>query len=70
MPPYRHPFLGNIVGAGVGLVCFVFGLVWSFVVIAIAWLFYRPLIGILFLALAGVGIWFLRKKSKGKKAGT
>jgi len=64
------PFLGNIVGAGVGLVCFVFGLVWSFVVIAIAWLFYRPLIGILFLVLAGVGIWFLRKKSKGKKAGT
>lgn len=32
------PFLGSIVGAGVGLVCWVFGVAWSFIIIAIAWL--------------------------------
>ena len=61
------PFLGNIVDAGVGLVCSIFGFVWSFIIIAIAWLFYRPLIGILFLLIAGAGIWFLKKRSKEKK---
>jgi hypothetical protein len=61
------PFLGNIVGAGVGLVCSIFGFAWSLIVIAIAWLFYRPLIGIALLAIAIAGIWFLRKKAKEKK---
>ena len=58
------PFLGSIVSAGVGLVCIVFGLVWSFLIIGIAWLFYRPLIAIIFLLIAGAGIWFLKKKTK------
>ena len=61
------PFLGNIVEAGVGLVCSIFGFVWSLVVIAVAWLFYRPLIGILILVVAGAGIWFLKKKAKEKQ---
>ena len=60
------PFLGNIVGAGVGLVCSVVGFAWSLVVVSIAWLFYRPLIGILILAVAIAGIWFLKKKAKEK----
>ena len=62
------PFLGNIVGAGVGLVCTVFGGAWSLIIIAIAWLWYRPLIGIALLAIAVAGIWFLMKKVKEKKA--
>ena len=61
------PFLGNIVGAGVGLICSVLGFVWSFIIFAIAWLFYRPLIGILLLLVAGAGIWYLRKRTKAKK---
>ena len=61
------PFLGNIVGAGVGLVCTIFGGAWSLVVIAIAWLWYRPLIGIALLATAVAGIWYLKKKAKEKK---
>ena len=61
------PFLGNIVGAGVGLVCSVLGFVWSLIVIAIAWLFYRPIIGILLLIVAIAGIWFLKTKAKEKK---
>jgi len=61
------PFLGNIVGAGVGLVCTIFGGVWSLIIIAIAWLWYRPLIGIAMLAVAIAGIWYLKKKAKEKK---
>lgn len=40
------PFLANIVNWGVGLVCNVVGVVWSLLIIAIAWIFYRPLLGI------------------------
>jgi hypothetical protein len=62
------PFLGNIVGAGVGLVCTVLGGVWGILIIGISWLFYRPLIGIPLLAIAVAGIWYLNKASKKKKA--
>jgi Protein of unknown function (DUF1625). len=62
------PFLGNVVGAGVGLVCSVLGFVWTLIVIAIAWLFYRPIIGVLLLVVAIAGIWFLKTKAKEKKA--
>jgi hypothetical protein len=62
------PFLANIVGAGVGLVCAIGGGAWSLVIISIAWLFYRPLIGIPMLLISVAGIWFLTKKAKEKKA--
>jgi len=64
------PPLGKIVGAGVGLVCTVGGGAWSLAIIAIAWLFYRPLIGIPMLLVSVAGIWFLSKKGKAKKAQT
>ena len=62
------PFLGSIVGAGIGLVCAILGGAWSLIIIAIAWLFYRPLVAIPMLVLAIAGIWYL--KQKGKKAKT
>ena len=62
------PFLASIVGAGVGLVCFVGGLAWSVLVIAIAWLWYRPLIWILMLIAVAAGIRFLKTKGKKGKA--
>jgi len=62
------PPLAVIVGAGVGLVCSIGGFAWALAVIALAWLFYRPLIGIPLLLAAAAGIWFLAKKSKEKKA--
>jgi len=37
-------------------------------IIAIAWLFYRPLIGIPLLLVSVAGIWFLSKKAKNRKA--
>ena len=61
------PFLGSIVGAGVGLVCIVGGLAWSMLMISFSWLFYRPLIGIPLLAVTVAGIWYLRKKGEGKR---
>ena len=46
------PFLGKLVGVGAGLFSMLFGAAWSLMIIALAWLFYRPLIGILLLAMA------------------
>lgn len=58
------PFLGSIVDAGVGLVSWIFGLAWSFIIIAIAWLVFRPIIGISLLVLAIAGIVFLKRRGK------
>ena len=60
------PFIANIFGWGVGLVCTVLGVAWSLIVIAIAWLFYRPLLGISLLVLAGILVWVFAFKGKDK----
>ena len=62
------PFLSNIASLGTGLVAGALALAWGIIVIAIAWLFYRPLTAILLLAIVGGLIWFLGKRSKEKKA--
>lgn len=59
------PFVSNILAFGVSVICGVIGLVWSVIIIALAWIFYRPLTGILLLALVGVVIFAF--SSKGKK---
>ena len=60
------PFIAGIFGWGVGVVCTVVGVVWSLIIIALAWLFYRPLLGISLLALAGFLIWIFAFKGKDK----
>ena len=62
------PFLGNVVQFGVNIVCGVIGLAWALTVIAIAWLYYRPLIGIGLLLIVGGLIYFFSKRGKAKKA--
>ena len=47
-----------------GLVSWIFGLAWSFIIIAIAWLVFRPIIGISLLVLAIGGIVFLKRRGK------
>ena len=47
------PFIGNIVGAGVGFILGLAALALSTIIIALAWLAYRPLIGLALLAAAG-----------------
>ena len=60
------PFVANIIGWGIGVVCTVVGIVWSLIIIALAWLFYRPLLGIGLLALAGFLVWLFAFKGKDK----
>ena len=61
------PFLADIVGLGVGLICKVLGLVWSLLVIAAAWLFYRPVTAGILLAVIVVLIAYLVKRGKNNK---
>ena len=60
------PFLANIFGWGVGVVCTILGVAWSLIVIAIAWLFYRPILGITLLVIAGFLTWVFAFKGKDK----
>jgi len=59
------PLLGRLVGAGAGLASALLGLAWSLVVISIAWLRFRPLIGGAMLVAAGVLLAFCFK-SRGR----
>ena len=60
------PFIAGIFGWGVGVVCTVIGIAWSLIVIALAWLFYRPLLGISLLVLSGFLVWVFAFKGKDK----
>ena len=56
------PILGTIVDAGAGFVAFVIGLAWSLVVIAVAWVRFRPLIagGLIAVALVLVALSYMK----------
>ena len=56
------PILGDIIEMGAGLVAGLLALACAFVTIAIAWLFYRPVIGVILLAVAGFLVWKLHQK--------
>ena len=60
------PLVGTIIGAGTGLVAFILGLAWSLIVIAIAWVRYRPIVAGILIAIAAVLIYL--SYSKGKKS--
>lgn len=61
------PLVGSMVGAGAGLLAGVAAVALSVATIALAWVFYRPLIGVALLILAGVfflgGVRLLKKKA-------
>ena len=60
------PILGTIVGAGTGFVAFVLGLAWSLIVIAVAWVRFRPLVagGLIAVALALLAISYMKGKKE------
>jgi hypothetical protein len=63
------PILGDIVGAGTGLIALLIAAVLSSLTIAIAWIVYRPLLGIALLAVAvaiAVGVTILLKRARHK----
>lgn len=62
------PILGDIVGIGIGIVAFLVALAFTLVTIAVAWLFYRPILGCVLLAAAGGLVWMLVQKRKAAKA--
>ena len=62
------PILGDIVGMGTGLVAGLISLVCSLITIAVAWIFFRPVLGILLLVAAGALIGLLIKKRMAVKA--
>lgn len=58
------PFVGRIIGMGTGLVAGVLTIILASVIIALAWIFYRPVIGIGLLIVAIVAYVYLMKNSK------
>jgi hypothetical protein len=61
------PFIGNLVGAGTGLAAFLLAGIGSAVTIALAWVFYRPALGIALLLIAAGAAFLLAKAiTKGK----
>jgi len=53
------PFMGNIVGAGTGMLAFALAVPLTLLTIALAWLAYRPMIGIPLIFVAGGSMVFL-----------
>ena len=62
------PLAGRIVGAGTGFIAFLLSFVGSTTIIALSWLWYRPLLGIALLALAVGGLFLIKKAFKPKTA--
>lgn len=62
------PIVNAIVGLGISLVSFLITLALSCVVMSLAWIFYRPLLGIGLLVIAGGIFFFIWKKRQAAKA--
>ena len=56
------PILGSVLSAGTGFVAGVVSVVLTLVVVAVAWIFYRPVLAVVLLVLAGAGVFLLLKK--------
>ena len=62
------PILGDLIGIGTGILAFLIATPVALVTIAVAWLFYRPILGIILLVLAGGLLYLLIKKRAAAKA--
>jgi Transmembrane protein 43 len=65
------PFIGDLLGLGLALFAGVTALALSLLTIAIGWVFYRPLLGISLLVVAGLligGLFFLGSKRRASRA--
>ena len=61
------PILGNIVGAGTGIISFLLAALLSLLTISIAWIVYRPMLGILLMAVSAALIAGIMKKLNAAK---
>lgn len=62
------PFIRRVIAAGINFVCTVVGLIWSLLIFVIAWISYRPALGITFLVLIAALIVLLVMRSRKKKS--
>ena len=62
------PILGDIVGIGTGIVAGLVAFICALVTIAVAWLFYRPILAVAILAAAGFLVWKLLQRRKAARA--
>ncbi len=61
------PFLSSIMSCGVGLICNIIAFAWTLIVVAIAWLFYRPILSVCLLAVVGAVVYYFVTKGEKKK---
>ena len=61
------PFIGNVVGVGTGIVALLLSVPLSLLVISVAWIFYRPMVGVPLAIAAVVGFAFLIRKLMAQK---
>ncbi len=61
------PLFGSLLGVGVGLFSFLVAAVLSFITIAIAWIFVRPVLGIALLLVAGGALYWLISANRKKR---
>ena len=63
------PFLGDLAGVGTSLIAFLLATPGTLLVVALAWIYYRPVLGILLLAGAtAITVVLIRKLKKQKPA--
>ena len=63
------PFIGSIINVGTGLVAFAVAAPCALVTIGIAWIFYRPLVGIaLIVAAAAIAFLVWKRRAAAKAA--
>jgi hypothetical protein len=62
------PFMGSVVGVGTGLIAFLLSVIGSSLTVALAWVWYRPLLGVALLIVTAGGIYFLAGAFKKKAA--
>jgi Protein of unknown function (DUF1625). len=60
----RIPVLGPVMHASVKAVCLILGLCWTLFVIALAWLFYRPVTSLILFGIILLFVWNLRQKGR------
>lgn len=63
----KIPLLGNLVNRGIGLIGSILGIAWGLLVIAVGWLFFKPVLAIILIAIAVGLIVLFAMKSKDKK---
>ena len=64
----RFAFLGTLAGAGLGISAFLLASGLSLLTIGLSWLFFRPVMGLLLMAVAGGAGFLYVKRVKAKKA--